>query len=236
MSGIDAVREIAEQVLGATTVAGRTSTWLWDRAQRLVRNVEHICRLPEIAQADLPIDRLCLIAAAYLGDSGFVMYADAKGPSVGLAFSDISTSDLLDFSCQVVRDKLAGIMPNPKIEKTNKIIIESGNRHTRMNEAMILSDARSLDDMGAVGILNEFRRYVVHGKGAADAIQSWKRKIDYRYWQVRLTESFRFESVRELAARRFNTAVYFMNQLELENCARDLEEIILDSLDSVSNT
>jgi hypothetical protein len=81
-----------------------------------------------------------------------------------------------------------------------------------------------------VGIFNEFRRYVVHGKGASDALQSWKRKIDYRYWDARLKESFRFESVRKLAAQRFTAAEYFMNQLAVENAARDLEELVIESL------
>ena len=236
MSEIDIVREIAERILRVPTLTGKTDTWLWDRAQRLVRNVEHICRLPQIAQSDLAVDRICLISAAYLSDSGFARYADVEDPSARMVLADIGTSELLDFSSQVVNDKLTGAIPGPKVEKISKIIIESGNRQTRMNEAMILSDARSLDDMGAVGIFNEFRRYVVHGKGVADAIESWRRKIDYQYWQARLKESFRFESVRDLAARRFSAAEYFMNQLQLENSARDLEDIILDSFGDVSNT
>ncbi len=231
MSEIDVIREIAQQVMMVPTLAGTTDNWLWDRAQRLVRNVEHICRLPELTEANLPVDRFCLTAAAYFVDCGFARYADVEDTAARLVLADVSPSDLRDFSTQVVSDKLSGALAGPKIDKINKIIIESGDRFTDMVEAKILSDARSLDDMGAVGIFNEFRRYVVHGKGASDVLESWKKKVDYRYWQARLKESFRFESVRRLASQRFSAAEYFMNQLTVENSAKDLEEIIIESLD-----
>ena len=100
-----------------------------------------------------------------------------------------------------------------------------------MTESMILSDARNLEDMGAVGLFHELRRYVIHGKSISDILESWKRKIDYGYWQARLKESFRFEPVRQLAEERFAAAVYFMNQLTVENGAHDLEKRLLESLD-----
>jgi hypothetical protein len=72
----------------------------------------------------------------------------------------------------------------------------------------------------------------MHGKGASVALDSWKRKIDYRYWDARLKESFRFDSVRKLAIQRFSSAEYFMNQLSAENSARDLEELIIESMET----
>ena len=101
-----------------------------------------------------------------------------------------------------------------------------------MTEAKILSDARNLDDMGAVGIFSEFRRFVCNGKGVADVLESWKRKVDYRYWQARLKESFRFETVRKLAVQRFAATEYFMTQLKMENNAQDLEDLLLESLEA----
>ena len=231
MSEMDVIKEIAQQVLTITTLAGLKDNWLWDRTQRILRNVEHICRLPEIVDANLPIDKFCLTGAAYFADAGFAHYADAENTASRLVLADVSADDLRDFSTQIVSDKLVGAFQGPKIDKINKIIIESGNRFSEMTEAMILSDARNLDDMGAVGIFNEFRRYAIHGKGASDVLQTWKRKIDYRYWEARLKESYRFESVRKLARQRYSATEYFMNQLEVESSAKDLEEVIIESLD-----
>ena len=230
MSEIDVIREVARQVLMVPTLTGTPDNWLWDRAQRIVRNAEHICRLPELVKQDLAVDRFCLIGAAYFSDTGFARYSDAEDASSRMVLADVTPTDLLDFSTQVVTDKLAGSLAGPKIDKINKIILEAGDRNSTMTEAMILSDARNLDDMCAIGIFNEFRRYVVHGKGASDALESWRRKLDYRYWEARLKESFRFETVRKIAEQRFSATEYFMNQLSVENSARDLEELLVESL------
>ena len=94
---------------------------------------------------------------------------------------------------------------------------------------MILSDARNLDDMGAIGIFNEFKHCCQENKGVAETLQLWKTKIDYGYWQARLQDSFRFDSVRELAEQRLNTAKLFMEQLKTENNSTDMEQSFVDS-------
>lgn len=231
MPEIDAVRKTAQQVLAIPTVTGMCDNWLWDRTQRVVRNVDYICRMSEISEANLAINRFCLICAAYFSDSGFLHYSDSEEITSRVVLADLNVIDLRDFSVQVVGDNLAGVLSDAKIEKICKIIIESSNKFSEIIEAKILSDARSLDDMGAVGIFNEFRRYIVHGKGATDALNSWQRKVDYRYWEARLNESFRFESVRKIADRRFHSAEYFMKQLSIENSGKDLEEVAMESLD-----
>ncbi|MCK5001362.1 MAG: hypothetical protein KAS23_17580 [Anaerohalosphaera sp.] len=230
MSEIDIIREVAEQVLKVPTLAGTKDSYLWDRAQRLVRNVEHICRLPELAQSNRPIDRFALTSAAYFSDAGFAHYVDAEDKTARVVLADVSVSDLRDFSAQVVTDKLLSLIAGPKIDKINRIMQESSDKQSKLTEAMILSDARNLDDMGAIGIFNEFRRYVVHGKGASDAIDSWRRKVDYRYWEARLKESFRFEVVARIAEQRFEAAEFFMNHLMIENSAKDLEDVVIESL------
>lgn len=234
MSEMDVIRQLAQQALTVPTPAGTSESWLWDRTLRIVRNVEHICRIPELTDKNAAVDQFCLIAAAYFADAGFAHYADAEDISVRRALADVSQTDHRDFSTQVAADKLAAALAGPRIDKICKIIIESSNRFTTMTEAMILSDARNLEDIGAVGLFSEFGRYALCGKGVSDMLESWKRKVDYRYWQARLKESYHFESIRRLAERRFRATEYFMNQLDSEHNARDLEELLLESPDNPS--
>jgi len=241
MSELDIVIQSAQQVLSIQTPTGRPDNSLWDRAQRVVRNLEHICRLPELLETSSQIDLFCLTAAAYFCDAGFTQLANPNGSgltgtlpngsaqdvrlsSVEALAEVLNTDNLRRLSTEIVTERLGSILPAPKTDKINRIIIESGNRFTNMTEAMILFDARNLNDIGTVGIFNEFRRCLIHGKAVTDVLQSWKRKIDYRYWQARLKESFRFETVRGIAARRLATAEAFMKQLSIENSARDLEK------------
>ncbi len=231
MSELDIVKDLAKEALVIPAPRGDADNSLWDRAQRLARNAEYICRLPELAKTGVQIDRFCLMAATYFSDAGLVRHPETKERGARLALSGANGDDLLYFSTQVVEEKLAGAVGKARIEKINRIITESGSHLTRMTEAMILSDARNLDDMGAAGIFNEFRRYVIGGKGACDAVRNWKRKIDYRYWQARLKKNFWFEQVRKLAEQRLSAAEYFMNQLKVETEALDLEEVALELLE-----
>lgn len=237
MSELDIIRDLARQALIVPIITSNPDSSLWDRALRLVRNVEYIRRLPELAEASLPIDRFCLVSATYFSDAGLAHHLEqtrasqsSKGKAADLACWQAGSNGngFLDVSADVVTEKLAGIVEKARIERINSIITESGSHLTQRTEAMILSDARNLDDMGAVGIFNELKRYVIGGKGVCGVLQNWKRKIDYGYWQARLREDFRFEQVRELAERRLATAEHFMNQLKAEAQALDVEELSVD--------
>ena len=119
MSEIEVIRGIARQVLTVTNRAGVTDNWLWDRTQRLLLNVKQICRLDELTEDDIPVDRYCLTVATYFADTGFAHYADSREASSGLVLGDINPSDLREFSAKVLSDKLAGLLSEPRIDKIN---------------------------------------------------------------------------------------------------------------------
>lgn len=223
MSELDLVRNIAEQALTICMPAGMADTFLWDRSQRLVRNVELICQLSELEAANLQIDSFCLKAATYFSDSGIVLWFNSQNGSFKGQGADEDSDYFLGHSAEVVAEKLEGVLEQKKIKKISRIIVESGNRFSQRAEPMILSDARNLDDLGAVGIVNEFRQYTINGKSVRDALGIWKRKMDYGYWQARLKEGFRFESVRKIAEQRLSTAESFMEQLKVESVGQDLQ-------------
>ena len=230
MTHLETVKQLAQQLLMAPSTMGLANTWLWDRTQRIVRNVDTICNLPEIAEANIAINRFCLTSAAYFADSGFTNYSGTDTPDSGLVLSDINVADLREFSAQLVSEHLSSHIEQVRIDKINRIILESNNRFCEMPEAMILSDARNLDDIGMVGLFNDFCACGVHGKGVSDALQSWKKKVDYRYWQARLKEGFRFDSVRQIATARYEQAESFMYQLEIENSTKDIEEVKIEQI------
>lgn len=227
MPDIDIVKQQAKESLEYKTCSGEKGSCLWNRAQRLVRTVNYISQLPELTELNLLIDRFCLSSAAYFCDAGFEKYALANSLSIMEVVVDIPNCDVKDFSAKIMAKELEGKLPQQKIERIAKIIIESGNRFTNMTEAMILSDGHSLDDMGTVGIFNELRRCTIQGKGCQDLIASWDRKIQYQYWDARIKEGFRFDSVKEIAQQRFESAKTFMAQMADENNAQDLETLII---------
>lgn len=222
MDKFGTIKELAKEVLIIPTLNGGLDRSLWDRGQRMVRNVDYICGLPEVVDSGLPIDRFCLLSAAYFSDSGLARRFSSAKEMPGLAILSVGGEELLEVSTEVVTERLCGVVEDARIEKINRIITESGDRSSRMQEAMILSDSRNLEDMGAIGIFNELRESIAGGKGVSEVVSSWQSKIDYRYWQARLEKSFRFASVRELAGQRLLTAESFMEQLKIEAEGCDL--------------
>ncbi|KPK75995.1 MAG: hypothetical protein AMJ79_08810 [Phycisphaerae bacterium SM23_30] len=226
MADLNVIKEIAEQVLAIPTVKGIPDRYLIDRAYRILRHCGNIAQLNEVRR--FQIDHPCLNVAVLFHDAGFACYANQADRAARMVLADLNDRDIRDFSTQVIHEKLSELLNPRQMERVCSIIAESGSRSTYLIEAMILSDARNLDDMGAVGLFNEMRRYVVHGYGATEALASWKRKIDYDYWTARLRESFRFDSVRNIARKRLQIAEQFMAQLHTENRAGDLEDLLLE--------
>ena len=226
MADLNVIKEIAEQALAVPTAKGVPDRFLIDRASRIMRHCGGIAQLNEVRR--FQIDHFCLNTAVLFRDAGFACYANQEDRTARMVLADLNDADMRDFSTQIVHEKLHGLLNPRQMERICSIINESNNRSTCLIEAMILSDARNLDDMGAVGIFNEMRRYVVHGYGATEALTSWKRKIDYDYWTARLRESFRFEGVRKIAQKRLQIAEQFMAQLEIENRSGDLEDMLLE--------
>jgi len=220
MAELDIVRDLARQVLIIPILNGFYDSSLWDRAQRLVRNVEHICKLPDLGKAASQIDRFTLITATYFSDAGLACRLKAGHTPDKF---DNNGDDILDDCGKIVEENLSRFVGRAKVDTINKIIADSHSRSAIMTEAIILSDARNLDDMGTTGVFSELKRHVAVGKGVSDAVNIWKRKVDYGYWQARLKESFRLESVRRLAEKRLLAVEAFMNQLQLENAAADFE-------------
>ena len=214
MAEIDIIRKAARRIFEGQG-PGKTG-WLWGRAERIVRNIEGICRLSEIVGANLAIDMFCLRAAGYLAEV-----------SMAGGGEEMSSSE----SARIIAERLAGGVDPGKIDKINRIIAQAMDCHSNMTEAMILSDAMGLDDVGVAGIANSFYRNVSSGGGIGDAAAGWKRRLDYGYWDARLKESFRFDSVRAIAEQRHNLAKQFVDALELEQSAGDIRDMLAAALD-----
>lgn len=229
MSKLDDIQNHAEKALRVYTKAGGVDCFFWDRSQRLVRNIELICQLPDLATTNLQIDRFCLTTAAYFSVSGLAYSLNGESANHKSQSFNGNGNGFLKRSAEITAEKLDGLIEAGRIDKIANIITESENRFSNRTESMILSDARNLDDFGTIGIVNEFRQHARNGRGISDVLGIWQRKIEYGYWQARLKESFRFESVRKIAEQRFLATEHFMEQLEIENTSRDMKYLFANS-------
>lgn len=224
------IRKAAYELLLVQNPSGHSERWLWDRTCRIVRHVEAVLRLGEIQEIRAAIDVFALKTAAYLTDAGLPVYAQAKELSFSSALLELGRPELREFSIQVVQEKFSSLPSPETLDLVCRVIRESDNRFTKLTEARILSDARNLEDMGMIGIIQDIRRCLLQGKGVSAILESWRRKIDYRYWEARLKEDFHYEAVRRLARQRFAAAQECMQALEAEDLGKDFNRLIMETL------
>ncbi len=222
MYGIQAITNLAKAVLTVATPSGVMDTSLCDRAERLVRNVVTISSSEEVAVEKSGVDMFCLKVATLFSDAGLARSLSEQFRRRDEPARTADAQQLLDLCEEVIEESLSAVLEAAQIRKIRQIIRESVSGQAMMREAMILSDARNLDDMGVTGIFSEFRRQVMAGKGVSEAIELWRMKMDYRYWEARLKDGFHFESVRALARQRLDTAAGFMKALEHEHTGGDI--------------
>jgi hypothetical protein len=226
MTELETIRGLAKEVLTTSKDSVGLGSFLWERTQRLARNVEHICELSEIAQSGIEVDQYCLLCATYFSETGLAATLGRKKAPISYPFFKSSSDGVLESCREIIDSELGSLLSRGQIGKVKKILTESCHRSTAMTEALILSDARNLEDMGAVGIFHELRRFINQGKNINQVLLHWRKQTDYRYWQARLKDSFCFEGVRQLAEQRLAAAERFMNQLQAEAEARDLRSVI----------
>ncbi len=234
MVQMERIRQLAEEVLTFQGESGQPDRWLWERACRIARYTESAFKLPEIQEKAASADLFCLLTAVYFSDSGFRMYARVRGISMTAATLEVRGRELRDFSVQILQEMESRLELEGNLDRVCRIMIESENRLTRVPEAQILSDVRGLDDIGNIGILQDVRRCLLQGKGPCSLLEGWDRKIEYRYWEARLKEGFCFSSLRQIAKRRLAAMEQCIQQLRTEIHASDLQNITLESFNSIS--
>ncbi|MBC8481730.1 MAG: hypothetical protein H8D47_03600 [Planctomycetes bacterium] len=221
MTEMTNIREVAKKLLTVTSLSGGVDDSLWDRTKRLAKSVELISNMPQITQRNMQVDRFSLISAAYFNYAALA-YGRENPAQQSLSAVNVDCQTSADIAEKVLKGKVEPA----RIQKINRILVESSGNFTHMIEAMILSDARNLEEMGAAGLFNEIKSYAFTGKSVSGGLKTWQRKIEYQYWQARLEENFRFDQVRILAQQRLETAQSFMQQLKIEVETEDIKQTI----------
>lgn len=110
----------------------------------------------------------------------------------------------------------ADALPEALIDRTTRILIECPRRQTTLNEAKAVSDPLNLDDFGLSGFCRSAALLVHSGGGLTRLADAITKREQYGYWDARLKDSFHFNSVRVVAARRLAAARAAFQQLQIE--------------------
>jgi len=219
---IEPLIEEARDVLVTASPLGREDRFLFDHAVRVMRVAERLSHCREVRQ--WRIDRFALQVASLFHQAATVRLDEERRTSTVYAAATMSAEDVKEYSAELAGDRLRGRVPGRQLARIQEIIRRAHDASIDLAEAKILSDADSLDDIGALGVWRDMRRYILEGRAVADTVRAWQQREQYGYWEARLREAFNLETARRLAERRLEAARRFKEQLAVEREALDLAD------------
>jgi len=214
--------EEARRVLVAESPLGREDQFLFDHARRVMQVAERLSHCREVRA--WRIDRFALQVAALFHQAATVRLDEERRTSTVYAAATMSAEDVKEFSAELAGDRLRSKMPDRALDLVQEIIRRAHDASIELAEARILSDADSLDDIGALGVWRDLRRYILEGRAVDDTVRAWQRREQYGYWEARIRDAFNLETARRLAERRLAAARAFKEQLAIEREALDLPD------------
>jgi len=199
---------------------GGLDVFLWEHTVRVVRNAEYISRLPEV-QKQQP-DEIAVLAAALYHEAGWIVRLrggeiERHEMLIGPAPDSTSAG-----SAGVLEAALEGLIPRDSLGRASAAVHARNDRHTEQIEAQIVAEADNLEEFGPMFLWSSIRRGVLEGKGVQSVLDTWHRRKEYQFWTARLTDSFRFDSTRHLAAERLERLEEFMADLHFQQESEDV--------------
>lgn len=222
----DAVLKRARADLQIPTKAGDFDVYLWEHSVRVAYSARRIASLPEIQ--DRAPDVLALFAAGLYHDSGW----SNRCRTGEIDRLEVLLSPTPEAACEMgaslLQRSLIDLLAHDTLQRAVAAVRGRNEKGSASLEGQILSDADNLEEFGLVSLWGMIRRGALDGKGVQAALDVWRRKKEYHFWTARLADSFRFDSVREMARRRLERFEWFMSELGLEHRGDDLPPLAYD--------
>lgn len=217
---IDRVLPIARNFLIVSPEEGRRDLWVVEHAERVMRHARSIAELPELQgeEADLG----ALATAALFHDAGWIVEFH-QGRLAPANLLTRPTSDMQrELAAAILHEELKGVVPAEILRKASDAIRQCNNRQSELLEAQILAEAEALDEVGFLYVLRQFRQYQWEGRPLQHLVDSWARRKEYNYWEMRLQEGFRWEATRTAARQRLAEMDVMMAALSRDLAGGDL--------------
>ena len=213
---LERIIPVAKRLLILETPEGRPDSWLWERAERVSRLVPLLGKIPEVANQE--IDPLTLAVAGLFHCAGWATQVQQGQINHWQVLSRPTNDIQRVLGTALLQEHVAHLLPPKAAHLASEAIHQCNDRNTTLIEAQLLSEAENLDDAGVLYVLRQCRQYQAEGRPISQLVDIWRRQQEYHYWDVRINDGFRFETVRQLARERLQAIDSFMQAL-----ARDLD-------------
>ena len=217
----DVIWNRARANLVITTEDGNPDLFLWEHSVRTAQYARRIIKLPEV-QAVSP-DKAAVIAAALYHDAGWVERVQEGEVTRGEILIGSVLENHFEQGAVMLESGLANLLPPDSVARASQAVRALNDRNSESIERHVVRDADNLDEFGVPSLWLTIRRDTLVGKGIQAAIDTWRRRNEYRFWDARLRDSFHFASVRALAEKRLKEFDRLMLELEAQHEGDDIE-------------
>ncbi len=215
----DVIFSRARADLVMATEHGDEDVLLWEHSVRVAQSARRIAELPVVQDASA--DRAAIVAAALYHDAGWIAQLH-KGEIQRNEILLHTTSEIQrDQGALMLERSLAGMLPRESLLRAVRAVRTYNDRDSESIDAQVVCEADNLDEFGVLSIWLTVRRGVIEGKAVQALIDTWHRRKEYRFWEARLNDSFRFAAVRRVAEKRLEQFEHFMEELERQHKCAD---------------
>lgn len=208
MMATDRVLPLARQLLTIEVDESHQDLWLWEHSERVMRLAARLVGALEIDPAALNLD--ALLTAAMFHDAGWAVEHQQGRWNRWQLLSRPTNEIQRELAAAMLQEETGHLLPAATVGRAAEAIRHCNDRRADLLEARILNDAEALDEMSPMYVLRQFRLYQGEGRPVAQLADTWERLREYRYWDVRLNDSFRFDRTRALARQRLAAVDAFM--------------------------
>lgn len=215
---------LAKRLLTIQLEDGRADLWLWEHAERVMRLAQMLVGLPEIGAQS--VDHTALATAALFHDAGWIVEYEQGRWRRWQLLTRPTNEIQRELGAAMLQEEVEHLLPGATVRLAADAIRHCNDRNTDVVEARILAEAEALDEVGVMYVLRQFRQYQGEGHPVEQLVSSWQRQAEYKYWDVRLNDGFRYETTRTLARQRLAAMDAFMAALQHVLRGDDLRQVL----------
>lgn len=223
----ESIAELARDVLVLKGAAFARDNWLWEHSERVMRQARLIALLPEFGN-ERP-DPIALAAGALFHDAGWAVQFRQSQVTHGQLLARPTSDVQRELGVRAMLERLTAFAPSDSLQLAAAAIRECNNRETELPEAIAISEAENLDEIGVLGVLRLFRQHQFEGRPIEQLLSSWTRQLEYHYWDARINDYLRFETTRRLAHERLASVETMMAALARDREAADLTQVVKEA-------
>lgn len=221
---LEAIWKRARADLVIPTPRGDSDVFLWEHSALVAKTAQHIARLPMI-RSQQPNEAV-IVAVGLYHDAGWITrFREGAVDRMEILLGSLSEADH-EQGAMLMKQSLADLLSKEVLDLAVRAIRGTRNRGTELIEAQVVAEADNLQEFGIVSLWQAIRRGAVEGKGVQAVLDTWRRKKEYQFWTARLNDSFRFESVRELARQRLEKFERLLGELEEQHSGADVVALL----------